>query len=128
MPTMTENLWPTDFGKVVERTPVSILREQALGLGERTSNIVIGRVTSRPEPPEKFAHTLHLYSSPLGYSTELLTIYHGIDLYPVAIRVPGDPDLIDATNPEEFTASLKEIFSRGKIKKTIASLIAQSNE
>jgi hypothetical protein len=67
MPTMTENLWPTDFGTLAQKTPISILREQALGLGERTSNIVIGRVASRPEPPEKFAHILSLYLSPLGW-------------------------------------------------------------
>ena len=83
-----------------------------VGLGERTSNIVIGRVASRPEPPEKFAHILSLYLSPLGYSTELLAVYHGIDLYPVVMQVFGDPNLINVASPEEFTTRLKEIFSR----------------
>ncbi|HEV3440304.1 MAG TPA: hypothetical protein VG122_23320, partial [Gemmata sp.] len=66
--------------------------------------------------------------TPLGYSTELLVVYHGIDLYPVVMQVFGDPNLINVASPEEFTTRLKEIFSREKIKKTIASLIAQSNE
>lgn len=129
---MYENLWPTDFGELAERTPVAILREQAQALGQRTANIVVGRVSSGSAGPGgNFIHHLSLYSSPLGYSTELLWIDHGIDLYPVQIRVPGDPNTntpIVAANPSEFAAQLKDVFSREKTKKTIASLIAQSKE
>src|SRR5580698_5088236 len=122
MPTIIENLWPTDFDKVTQKTPVSILREQAQALGQRTANIVIGTVSSRTVPnTEKFEHILSLYASPLGYSTVLLTIDHGIELYPVSIRIPGDPRPLAATNSDEFAVHLKEIFSREKTKKTTLS-------
>jgi hypothetical protein len=130
---MAENLWPTDFGELAQKTPVAILREQAQALGERTANVVVGRVASGAEGPGKFRHILNLYSAPLGYLTELLWIEHGIDLYPVEIRLTGysnEPlnDPVLAANPDEFNARLKEMFSREKTKKTIASLLAQSKE
>lgn len=38
------DLWPADIGEPNIRTPVSILREQASLLGEKTNNIVEGQV------------------------------------------------------------------------------------
>lgn len=47
---MPENLWPTDFGEVAQKTPVAILREQANALGDRTANIVVGKVSMSLRP------------------------------------------------------------------------------
>jgi hypothetical protein len=127
---MPENLWPTEFGEIGLKTPVSILREQAQGLGSRTANVVVGRVQSvGSSGPGRFRYVLYLYSAPLAYSMPLLYVEHGIGLYPVDIGVDGDPNArAPANSPEELIDCLKEIFSREKTKKTIASLIAQSKE
>jgi hypothetical protein len=126
---MPENLWPTDFGEVAQKTPVAILREQANALGDRTANIVVGKVSMSPQTFNGgFVYEFDLYSAPLGYSEGLLTITHGIELYPVRIRPLDGGDDVVATTPDEFAARLKDLFSREKTKKTIASLIAQSKE
>jgi hypothetical protein len=123
---MPENLWPTDFGEVAQKTPVAILREQGQALGERTANVVVGSVSPRRADNDEFEYDFNLYSAPLGYNTWLFRIQHGIDLYPVRIVLPNEQH--DATTPEEFTAQLRNLFARDKTKKTIASLIAQSKE
>ena len=123
---MAENLWPENFGELNVTTPVAILRENATGLGDRTKNIVVASVQpGSPSAPDKFRYLLYLRSGMLNYQMPLLYIEHGIELYPVEIRVEGVPD-VQATNPEELLTRLKEIFSSEKTKKTIASLIAQA--
>jgi hypothetical protein len=125
-----ENLWPIDFGEIPEKTPVAILREQGRALGERTSNIVVGRVETERTGDEKFAHVFTLYCSPLGVTLHFLCVYHAVvNVYPTEIQVLGDQTpLLRAATPEEFAGHLKEIFSRDKTKKTIASLLAQSKQ
>lgn len=39
------DLWPEDFASVGERSPISILKEQAAYLGKRTKNLVEGKVS-----------------------------------------------------------------------------------
>jgi len=124
---MPENLWPTEFGEIGLRTPVSILREQALALGERTANIVVGRVSPAGAPAGKFRHVLSLYCPPLAYQTTFLYVDHELGLYPADIFIDGEENTpIRANDPEEFSRRLREIFSRDKTKKLIASLLAQS--
>jgi hypothetical protein len=126
---MTDNLWPNDFGDISKKTPVGILREQAKALGARTSNIVTGRIMTVAAGDGKFRHIFTLYCVPLGYSNNMFYIDHGIDLYPVEIFLEGEPGpSAVAETEEEFIAKLKDLFSREKSKKTIASLIAQSKE
>jgi hypothetical protein len=123
---VSENLWPTDFGEVAVMTPVSMLREQALALGQRTANLVIGHVNAGVGAAGRFRHVLSFYCPPLGYRAPLLSIEHGVDLYPVDLIIEGEERKLSAVNPDDFAAKLKDVFSREKTKKTIASLIAQS--
>jgi hypothetical protein len=126
---MSENLWPKVFAPPGVRTPVSILREQALALGEVTSNIVLGGVDSSATSTGEFRHELYLRSVGLNYLTPLLFITHTIDLYPVAISTSGTTGVDrKAADPSEFMACLKDLFSTPQVTKTIASLIAQSQE
>ncbi|VTT97484.1 Uncharacterized protein OS=Chloroherpeton thalassium (strain ATCC 35110 / GB-78) GN=Ctha_1689 PE=4 SV=1 [Gemmataceae bacterium] len=125
---MAENLWPADFGQLTEKTPVSILREQAAALGERTANVVFGRVSTDSRGGE-FVHHFELYAPVLGYSAGIFSVQHGIDLYPVKLQWSGGgTTTANASDPNEFQTRLKELFSSEKTKKTIASLLAQSKE
>jgi hypothetical protein len=126
---MSDNLWPKDFGVITERTPVAILREQARGLGERTDNIVVGRVQTNGASSTEIFHQFSLYCGPLGFQMPFLVVSHGIDLYPATIAgYFGGGPAIPVNNEEEFTEHLKEIFSRATTKKLIASLVAQSKQ
>jgi hypothetical protein len=126
---MADNLWPMDFGELPPNTPVAILREQARGLGARTGNIVVGRVQTVGGGVGKFRHAFNLYCAPLGYAIDLFYVDHGIDLYPTEIHVLGEEGQpLRAETAEQFTSQLKDVFSREKTKRTIASLIAQSRQ
>jgi hypothetical protein len=129
---MADDLWPTEFGELKVKPPVSILREQGRALGERTSNIVYGTTTPSSSPPEgQFRHTFELWCSPLNYRLPLLTVDHAIELYPAKIHVHvghDGPMLLEARDSEEFESRLREVFSRPATKTVIASLIAQSRQ
>jgi hypothetical protein len=125
---MSDNLWPDDFGQMSIRTPVSILREQAQALGSKTGNVVVGRVRTVGQLDRKFLWGFDIFCAPLSYQMLLLTVEHGIVLYPVEIVVMGVEEKLLATTPEELTAHLREIFSRDTTKKIIASMIAQSRQ
>jgi hypothetical protein len=123
----TISLWPTDFGEQSDLlTPLAILRQQGAMLGEKTKNIVLGRVSTQSEG-ETFVQRFSIQCAPLGYQTELIAVKHGIDLYPATVVVARDQGPYkDANSPEELKELLKEVFARPKTKKTIASLLAQA--
>lgn len=123
----TVSLWPTDFGERSDvLTPLAILRQQGSILGEQTKNIVFGRVSTSSEG-DTFVQQFSVQCPPLGYSTNLIAVKHGIDLYPATVILANEQGPYqDARNSEELKAILKDIFARPKTKKTIASLLAQS--
>ena len=121
-----EDFWPEITpGKM--RTPVTVLREQAGLLGQKTRNLVVGEVRSGQDE-NGFAHNLNLVAPALGrYTYVAVTISHGIALYPVRIldRVrPTDP--VVATSEEGLKRELRRILSSPEMKHLIEALIAQS--
>jgi len=123
---MPENLWPEVFEAISTKTPLAILREQAALLGQRTANIVVGRVHSVGAGSGKFRHIFNLYCASLAYQTELLWVENDLNLYPAEIFLDDHNNPVRADTPETFSARLKVIFAREETKKMITSLIAQS--
>lgn len=121
-----QNLWPTDFGKEEQLAPVAILRQQGNALGERTQNIVVGRVTTAGNPTG-FRHHFILYCPPLAYQIAILDVEHSLDFYPAKITLVGQPG-VAANNPEEFAKRLEEAFASEQVKKVVRSLLAQSKQ
>jgi hypothetical protein len=125
---VTDNLWPTDFGQEETLSPVAILRQQGLALGERTQNIVVGRVATFGIT-NGFRHILYLFCAPLAYQIELLTVEHSIDFYPAKITVFGEASPPQtAVGPDDFVQKLAAIFASEANKKIIRSLLAQSKQ
>ncbi len=85
------DLWPAGIESKRIVAPVTILREQATYLGQKTQNIVKAEVKGAP-PPEKelFRYDFYLIGVTIGYYRfKLLTIYHDVSLYPVDVAVEG---------------------------------------
>ena|SRR5437762_14332751 len=123
-----QDLWPEDIGTDVNViSPVSILREQATFLGQRTKNLIEGKVVSSQTSTDQFAHAFFLYVPSMNhYKYLLFNVIHPIDFYPLAIvSEPLHKQLAPAKTEEEFIKLLKEIFSDPKTKAIIASLISQ---
>ena len=144
-----EDLWPEDIDVTDELPPVSILKEQAALLGQRTKNLVEGRVRggisdyARTQfhyrgsdyPRTQFHYTFELVAPALeNYRYELFSISHDVDIYPLIVewdspdnamlsQVAGERGI---ENEEQFIGALEIIFSSDRTRKVISSLISQS--
>lgn len=138
-----EDLWPADIAPVVEAVPpITILKQQASILGQRTKNIVEAEaethveaeVETKTEDYQRFLrHTLFLVAPALNfYRYPLLDVVHHVtQMYPVTIEVAWlekDEDIIQAANEQEFKDGLKRIFADEETKRVIGALLAQSVE
>lgn len=133
------NLWPDDISVTEQVPPVAILKEQGSLLGQRTKNLVEGRVSAADaEGPgfsdQDFCYEFDLVAPALGYRYQLFRIQHGVDFYPLGIDWDS-PDNVSISNlhgeagienEEKFLEALEIIFSSEKTRKVIGSLIAQS--
>jgi len=146
---MVEDLWPQELESTKIRPPVSILKEQASLLGQKTKNLVEGLVT-RTGAEEDLSYSFYLNAPALNnYRYLLFTMHHDIRMYPLYIHVEEEilkevnPDLYNtwkglmatlkasthnekADNEAQFLELLKKIFSSTKTKQLIAAMISQS--
>jgi len=128
MATHQRDLWPADIAVTANlQTPVTILREQALLLGEKTKNVVEAEVISGGNNIE-FTHSFILVAPALeNYKYRLFTVRHPVELYPLWINFDSwneEPSEVDSE--EEFVKELKVIFAHKRTKDIIQALIAQS--
>lgn len=85
------DLWPKNIDTPKVKAPVTILREQALLLGEKTNNLVEAKVKNfTRQDKSQFEYELLLAAKAIGYSYRILTILYSIDLYPVTFLVDTD--------------------------------------
>jgi len=123
----TQNLW----GElpVVEkvRTPLSILREQAALLGQTSEKLLEGEVVVTSDSPDQIEAHLNIVAPTLGgYSVTILSIRHGLEMYPVTVQhalVEGTR--ISAKNEEAYLDALKRIFTSESVRKVITALRIQ---
>jgi hypothetical protein len=71
MATHTADFWPDDIGQSDLRTPLALLREQAVALGEKTKNVVTAAVESSSDG-DSFVHQLYITAPGMNYKYQLL--------------------------------------------------------
>ena len=141
------DLWPDHLGGSA-RAPAAILREQARHLENKTNQVLTGRIEPSFLPQvtvrEKFGseedlfmYEFHLEAPILDYYRHhLITIFHGLDLYPVIIHTPeairqelaAQAPHLTADNEEVFMDLLKDIFKTETTVAIINSILAQVKE
>ena len=139
MPDDTMDLWPDELATAERQSPVAILRTQAALLGRKTNSLIVARVvtqpvlaalTSRDTGAKQFVYTFQLVAPALGgYTYDLFSIAHGINMYPVELRfhaAEGQPFL--AVSEEEFIGHVRLVLSAPETKRVIGALLAQSQE
>jgi hypothetical protein len=120
MATQTD-LWG-DIQPLAVRTPVSILRQQAALLGNKTQNMVEAKVRSVVEAGE-FYHSFNLVVPSLdSYTYRLFAVHHGPELYPVTFS-RGE----ELRTEEEFVEWLRKRLSSDETRKIVGSLLAQAS-
>ncbi len=129
------DLWPDDFtGESDFLLPVTILREQASALTQRTKGILEAQVRSakpkNDEGEQKFLHDFLIVAPALDdYTFELFYVIHEIQTYPARIYfhdTPKEPTLYTAEHQDELLGVLRTIFNHETTRKIVQSLIAQS--
>jgi hypothetical protein len=126
------NLWPEDIAVTDVIAPVSIMKEQASLLGQRTKNLVEGSVNRGIDidsfGENRFSYDFDLVAPALNmYRYRLFSISHDIAFYPLTLNSAAlNSNKFTVSNEEEFLKALETIFSSEKTKAIISSLIAQS--
>ena len=130
------DLWPPDLGNAADvRAPVTILKEQARLLGEKTRYLVEGvvdtRVTSgswqNEEPEVLLEHRFKAFAPALNYSRTLFEVRHSPEtLYPARV-VARDQDISQqAENEDELLDALRDVLHAPWTTQTIQALLVQS--
>jgi hypothetical protein len=85
MPDTKKDFWPPDIFADDVRTPSAILREQALLLGSKTRNLIMGEVQTEGGD-DWFTIRFYLVAPVLdGYRYKVCVLRHDISLFPVYI-------------------------------------------
>jgi len=138
------DLWPTDIINTRLRAPITILKEQAILLQQKSNGVIkaqVRRIRNNEEVNEEKGHFLYEFVviAPIlqAYERRLFTISHEIELYPIAIetdeiiaREMGDPgnEAIQVKSEPDYIEQLRRIFCCKKTKKIINAMLAQSVE
>lgn len=142
------DLWPSGIENQRVSSPVTILKEQAYLLGEKTKNLVQAEIFDEEERQGmSFSFRFFLVAPVVGnYHYKLLSIQHDISLYPVEITVEdsilseirrsfpvrsyddrGEYEYIFAETEEKFIEVLRGIFNSTKARQVLTALLSQSD-
>jgi hypothetical protein len=129
---MSEDLWGDISVEKEIKLPVTILKEQATLLGEKTNKILEAIVNSvNLSSRDSVGYSLNIIAPALSnYKYKVLNITHpAILIYPVTIvyqRENGNSIGASCRDEIEFNEKLKEILSSEIVHKVIVALISQS--
>lgn len=122
-----KNLWG-DFKSIdVGSTPAALLREQAALLGEMTQELLTAEVSSSSERGSLY-HNLSIVAPPLdGYRVSILRACHGVEVYPVMLDnvIEGRWNFAKCQNESEFLEAVSRILGSERVRRVVASLLAQ---
>ena len=119
-----EDLWPETLVTTDTAAPVSILRRQAILLGEKTAGILEAEVTTTVGDKGNFTHDFYLVAPALDrYRYRLLTVTHPAALYPISVY--SDIYQFEADSEETFKGTLRDLLSSPRTQSLISAMVAQ---
>ena len=120
------NLWG-DLGALeIVRTPKDILKEQASFLTKATEGVLVGNVDEMDANGD-FRYDLDVQVPSLNdYTYTLLSITHGLDLYPVRVSARADALTETCDDETEFEAVLRTVLSSKQVKLILSRLLSQA--
>lgn len=139
-----KDLWGDISGVTSEVTPVSILREQADLLRDKTQGVVEGEIVTRTEeagtgtgsnaeewiPEEsKLIHMFLIRAPKLdNYRYVLLSVEHDLsELYPLTVHFHPTDEWFPADEEQDFLDVLARQLKRHETQRVIGRIIAQIN-
>jgi len=119
---MADDLWPANITESNLVTPVTILREQAALLGDKTKQLVTGEVQTATTG-NLFVHSFCVAAPTLNYRYELFRVQHPAAFYPLVLT--QGQTTTQLKSEEEFKNKLKEVFSSQLTLNVVHSILAQ---
>lgn len=123
------NLWGELDLSVPERTPTTVLKEQATALSEMTKGVLYGDVTINLVAGT-FEVRLAITAPALGnYRFDVVRLRHGIGLYPVKVAAAWEPsagEKAECKDENELVKALASILGSARVRQMIGTLVAQS--
>ncbi len=127
-----DDLWPEDIVHSSLIAPVTVLKEQAALLGEKSRQTVKAEVTSQSQAASSadgtaapFVHRFNIVAPTLNYRHELFYISHGVSFYPLTLTYLNTAHAIKSES--EFKAKLKEVFASPDTLNVVHSILAQTH-
>jgi hypothetical protein len=123
---MVESFWPEISTEKI-RTPHAILLEQANLLTEKTKGLLVGNV-ARGQSGRDFVNSLVIVAPPLNnYAFGVLSVVHGISLYPATVVVTSRPNVepISVSNEQALLDTLKVQLKSTEVAHVITALLSQ---
>jgi hypothetical protein len=111
--------------EIPERTPLTILREQASALSDATNGYLYGNAELTTSG-DTFHVDLSIVAPSLdNYTFIVLSVTYNVYLYPVEIYFHATTRVERANNESEFEDILKKLLAAPEIQKVIVGLISQ---
>ena len=122
----SDNLWGDLSDLEVVPTPKGILEQQANKLTTATRAVLRGRVTQR-ESGIGFYYDLDVVVPGLNnYVYTILTINHGIQLYPVWVGSDSPQRSVKCDDEKQYLEVLEGILSSKDVKFILSRLLSQA--
>jgi hypothetical protein len=118
----SDDLWPANIADSNLTTPVTILKEQAALLGEKTRQLVKGEVVTQTTGSLLF-HYFYIAAPTLNYRFELFNISHSVNFYPLVMRYLNN--MTSIASEDAFKEKLKEILASQHTLNVVHPIIAQ---
>lgn len=118
----SNDFWPANIAESNLITPITILKEQAALLGEKTRQLVKGEVVTQATG-DMLVHYFYIVAPTLNYRYELFSISHHVNFYPVVLRSANNSTTL--RTEAEFKEKLKEIFAAQHTVNVVHSILAQ---
>jgi hypothetical protein len=124
-----ENMWGEINTPVNQRTPTSILREQAAILNQLTKGVLIGSLEQEPTNHNTLVYNFAVTAPAINnHKFSILTVQYSITIYPLTLTDHTTQVQRQCLNEEAFISTLKGILSSTQVRRVISALLIQSQD
>jgi hypothetical protein len=124
-----ENMWGEISDPVNQRTPTSILREQAAILNQLTKGVLIGSIEQEPTNNNTLIYHFAVTAPAINnHKFSILTVQYSFTIYPLTLTDRTTQVQRQCLNEEAFIANLKGILSSTQVRRVISALLIQSRD
>ena len=124
-----ENMWGEIIEPSNERTPTSILREQAAILEQITRGTLVGSVEQEPAPAGALVYHFAITAPAINnQKLTILTVQYSMTIYPLTLTDRTTQVQRQCLNEESFRSTLKGVLSSTQVRRVISALLIQSKD